>query len=336
MHINGRGAMALATSEHVQVLQGETMSGPITRIQRMEVSARVARDFFKLRNSLVRLGIGGFYSVMPYSLAEVAESIVPYVSSLRIIGNNDLADAYVDALFDFLPFCLSIVRRLDNQEDVKAILKSLGLRLIALANASDPASMPALLQRYDSALEGDPVFACLNSVRNSLKEQVEEIVGGSRENLKPTVDELRHFYAERAAELGINLRDPDDKIAEIVRIGLEDLDPTRVAKNCKHIHVVVGSYGMPGEMLGLPTAGSKRIVCLKHGHALESLKLDSAYESFRKLCPWDNECVRCENCPDVTPHPEGWEWSDEWEAEQHVRFLEMMKADSHRDSADDN
>ena len=327
MQINGRSAMALATSESVQAFQGETMSGPITRLHRMEVSAGVARDFFKLRNSLIRLGNDGYFSVMPYALAEVVESIVPYVSSLRVTGNNELADAYVDALFDFVSFALGIVRRFNNQTDSEAILSSLGLRLLALADVSNSASMPALLHRYESALEGDPAFDCLGNVLESLRKQVAEIGFESREHKKPTLEELRHFYAERATELGINLSDPDDKIAEIVRIGLEDLDPTPVSKNCKHIHVVVGSYGMPGEMLGLPTAGSKRVVCLKHGHAIEGLKLNSTYESFRKSWPWDTESVRCENCPDVSPHPEGWEWSDEWEAEQHTKYQDMMKTE---------
>lgn len=336
MHINGRVAMALATSENVQGRQGETMSAPITRLQRMEVSALVARDFFKLRNSLFRLGSDGFYSVMPYALSEVAESILSYVSALRILGQNDLAEAYVNALFDFLPFCIGIIRRFDNQHDIEEILSSLGLRVIGLANISDPESMPSLLRRYEEAIEGEPKFECIDAVLSSLREQVERFQEDNRKDVKPTMAELRDYFAERAAELGINLSDPDDMIAQVVRVGIEDLDPTRVSKNCRHIHVMTASYGMPAEMLGLPTAGSKRVVCLKHGHSIETLKLDAAYESFKQHWPWDDKGIRCDNCPDIEPHPEGWQWSQEWDLEQHAIYRDRVKNnDNQEDSPSD-
>lgn len=119
----------------------------------------------------------------------------------------------------------------------------------------------------------------------------------------------------------MDLSDPDDRIAQVVRIGLADLDPTRVMKNCQHIHVMTTSYGMPAEMLGLPTAGSKRVICLKHGHSIETLSLDAAYESFTKAWPWEKDAIRCENCPDTAPHPKEWEWTEEWSAAQHVKYL---------------
>lgn len=332
MHINGRTAMALATSEHVQRQQGETLAGPITALQRLEVSSLVSKDFFKLQNSLFRLGHGGFYSVMPYSLGEVIESILPYVSSLRIMGRNDLAEAYVDALFDFLPFCIGVIQKFDNQTDIEEILLSLGLRFIGLSNASDPESMPTILQRYEDVLRVDPEFECIQSVKNTLQEQVERISIGNRSGTKPTMEQLREYFAERAVELGINLNDPNDSLADIVRIGLKDLDPTRVSKNCKHIHVMTTYHGMPAEMLGLPTAGGKRVLCLKHGHSIETLDLDRAYESFRTRMPWDNEVIRCENCPDTDPHPDEWQWSQEWDALQHARYHDLCKRNETEDS----
>jgi hypothetical protein len=145
------------------------------------------------------------------------------------------------------------------------------------------------------------------------------------------MSELREYYARQAAELGINLYDPDDRIAQVVRIGLDDLDPTRVAKNCQHIHVMTTSYGIPAEMLGLYTAGSKRIVCLKHGHSAENLSLDTAYEFFAKAYPWNRDQICCENCPDKAPHPAGWEWSEEWNDQQHAKYKERddSKDDPH-------
>ena len=333
MHINGRSTMALATSENVQAEQGETMAGPITALQRLEVSSLVARDFLKLRNNLFRLGRDGFYSVMPYSLVEATESIFPYVGALRLMDKNDLADAYVEALFDFLPFCIGIIQKFDNPRDTEEILHSLGLRFISLANGADPESMPALLHRYEDALKVNPEFECIDSIKAALRQQVEDLSKGTGNDIKPTMDELRKYYADRAAELGINLNDPDDQFAAIVRIGLKDLDPTRVSKNCRHIHVMTTSYGMPAEMLGLPTAGSKRVVCLKHGHSIETLELDRAYESFKELRPWDTEGLRCENCPDTDPHSDDWQWSQEWDTQQVERYRALTKT---KDTAGDS
>ena len=158
MQINGRIALALAVSEQVQTRQKETMSGPITRLHRLQVSALVSNDFFKLRDALYRLGAKGLFSVMPYALAEIAEGILPFISALRILGRADLADAYVNALFDFLPFCVGVVRRFGGGSDIVEILNSLGTRLVGLADASDKTSMPDLLKRFEQALEGEPAF----------------------------------------------------------------------------------------------------------------------------------------------------------------------------------
>ena len=164
----------------------------------------------------------------------------------------------------------------------------------------------------------------VGAVLSALRKLVEEIQASSRAQGKPSMDQLRAYYAQQAAALGVDLNDPDDEIAEVVRIGLEDLDPTRVAKNCQHIHVMTTSYGMPAEMLGLLTAGSKRIVCLKHGHSVEAMSLDGAYETFSEVAPWDKDQICCENCPDKAPHPDGWEWSKEWQDRQAENYARLQ------------
>jgi hypothetical protein len=76
-------------------------------------------------------------------------------------------------------------------------------------------------------------------------------------------------------------------------------------------------------MLGLPTAGFKSIICLRHGHSVEGLRLDDVYGHFSRSMPWSKDELRCENCPDVSPHPDGWNWSDEWAVEQEARFAKL-------------
>ncbi len=323
MKLNGQVAHALALSEKAQARQKGTMPGPITHLQRLQVSALISRDFFKLRDRLYRMGSDGQFSVMPYALAEIAEGIFPFVSALRILGRNDLADAYVSALFDFLPFCVGVVRRFDRGNDIGEILYSLGLRFVGLADYSDDKAMPQILKRFVEALEGEPEFDCLGELQDSLQKHIDELQANSQGNAKPSMDDLRSYFAQQAAALGVDLDDPDDMIAQVVRVGLDDLNPTRVVKNCQHIHVFNTASGMPAEMLGLPTAGFKRIVCLKHGNSVEALSLDGAYETFSEGASWANDRICCKNCPDKTPHPDGWEFSDEWQKHQYELYTSL-------------
>lgn len=79
-------------------------------------------------------------------------------------------------------------------------------------------------------------------------------------------------------------------------------------------------------MLGLPTVGSKSIICLKHGHSMQGLKLDAVYDLFSRTMPWDKDGVKCDKCPEVSPHPAGWAWSNEWGAEQEALFTKLREA----------
>lgn len=330
MQINGRVALALSLSEQAQAALGETMAAPLTHLERLRVSASVAKDFFKLRDALYRLGSQGFFSVMPYALSEVAENIIPYLSALRLTGREDLANAYSNALFDFLPFCVAIVARLATGPEQSELLVHLGTRLVGLADHSDKESMAALLKRFEEALAG-PALGSVADIITTLRTLVEEIESVPEQTGKPSWEEVRAYYIQQAAALGIDLDDPNDRIAEIIRIGLDDLNPTRALKNCQHMHVIATFRGIPAEMLGLPTAGGKRIMCLKHGHSVENISLDNAYEFFAKSYPWTKGEIRCDNCPDKAPHPNGWEWSEEWNAQQHARYEEFRKRDGKGD-----
>ena len=208
--------------------------------------------------------------------------------------------------------CIAVVRSFDDTEDVREALKNIGIRFLGLGSSSEVKGMRGLLADFEKILAGDPPLACAQDILVELRKFVDEIENEIAVEKKPSLAELRHFFAQRAAELGIDLDDATDRIAEVIRVGLDDLDPTRIVKNCKHIHVVITSYGMPAEILGLHTAGSKRIICLKHGHSMEGLKLDSVYEYFSKVFPWDKSPIRCENCPD--------KWSSEWQESQHNIF----------------
>jgi hypothetical protein len=322
MQLNGRVAYAHATSENPQI-GGGTVSTRLTNLQLLQVSALVSKDFFKLLRDLHNLGKKGFFSVMPYALAEIAEAIFPFVSSLRILGRADLADGYIDALFDFLPFCMEVVRKTGNASDNVEILNSLGIRFVGLANVSDKGSINSLISRFEGAMTGTPIFAGFHQVIDGLKRFFDQVVEGI--GPPPSKDQLLKHYAEEAAKLGINLNDPNSDHARVIRIGLDDIDPTRVVKKCRHIHVVIIANGALARRLDLPTAGFKRVICLKYGQSAEALSLDDAYETFASISPHAKDQICCENCSTPAPHPDGWNWSQDWQKQQADIYKKVFK-----------
>jgi hypothetical protein len=131
-----------------------------------------------------------------------------------------------------------------------------------------------------------------------------------------SVEEARQVYENMAEAMGINLADPKDKISQVVRIGLKDLDPSRVLRNCERIFLSISFQGLIAEWLQLPTAGGKVVHCDLHGHAAESLDLDVAYSGFKKLY--------CEKCPDCSPRPSTWVYSQEWQEEENKKHEQFM------------
>jgi hypothetical protein len=121
-------------------------------------------------------------------------------------------------------------------------------------------------------------------------------------------EEINEMHRRLAELAGIDLEKGDDKIANIVRIGLKDRNPERILKNCSHLEVAVGSYGIPGEMIGLPTAGFKFLFC-RYGGGVYGVSLDVMYEGFFRK----DHCVNCEH---HSPLPNDWKWSLAWQQEK--------------------
>ncbi len=119
----------------------------------------------------------------------------------------------------------------------------------------------------------------------------------------------RQIYQNMAISLGINLDDPKDEVAGVVRLGIADLNPERVLKPCRHLFVKLGSHGLVGEWLRLPTAGSKVLLCTRHGHGVEALSLDACLDGMMN--------DPCSECPDKAPHDGEWRWTPEWQQEQN-------------------
>jgi len=323
MAVNARLMFTVAVSEKVQRHQGKTFAGPVTTIERINATNRVTRDFRRIQAILGQALDRKFYSLVPYIVDDWLETALPFVHALRLAGQKEAATAYSEALWLGVPLSVELAKAAIEASGAQALLLSLGLKVTGIA-ANDLAEAEKFIVRYEHELNsGTPLRGGAEIIR-----KMRELLAGAAEEArqKPTMAEVRAHVAEQAAGLGIDLNDPNDRIAEVIRVGLEDLDPTRVARQCRHIHLRHGSYGVPAEMLGLPTAGSKSIICLKHGHSLQGLKLDAVYEMFSRTMPWDKDGVKCDKCPDVSPHPADWTWSDEWGEKQEALFAKLREA----------
>jgi len=145
---------------------------------------------------------------------------------------------------------------------------------------------------------------------DALKQLETDFENLSRDERPMTIEDEQRLYRSMAEGLGIDLNDPNDDIAKIVNVGLQDLSPERVVKNCVHLFVSLGPCGVPAQMLGLPTAGSKWVHCTKHKYAIMGLKLDTIYPMFA-----ERHCAKCSDCK---PHAAEWRWSREWQMQQDV------------------
>lgn len=119
-------------------------------------------------------------------------------------------------------------------------------------------------------------------------------------------DKIDQLHRELAEMANIDL-ESNDEIAYITNIGLKDRNPERILKNCSNLEVAIGSYGIPGRITGLRTAGSKFLFC-KYGTGVYGLELDNLYNIIKEK--------HCKSCEYHNPMPKDWKWSLTWQQEK--------------------
>jgi hypothetical protein len=129
-------------------------------------------------------------------------------------------------------------------------------------------------------------------------------------------EEIDGLHRKLAKMAGIDL-ERDDEIARIVKIGLKDRNPERVLRNCSYLEIAIGSYGIYGSLLSLPTCGFKVLFCKHAKEMLEGLDLDMLYLFFKQRC-----CDKCNSCK---PMSNSWKWSPSWQQETDKNRTEEFK-----------
>lgn len=323
--IAAESTKAAVISELTQKAHGDHSALSFVELQRLEASSRVARDFFALQRIVLRAFDAQDESlfVVPYIWSVWSEALTPFLWAMSRTGKEELASAYHSEMDRIFRGCVTVITFLKNEEEAKDILHAIAIRFASMSLLATSGSAQRRFEELKEALGGRMQVPYVARVFDEVVSFISKVEAEANEAPLWTAEGAREHYKQLAFGLGINVDDPNDQFAEAVRIGLEDLDPTRVSNQCEFIHIAPAFAGLPARMLGLWAAGGKRIVCLKHGHSMEGLKLDDVYRFFSTRMPWDEAGVRCENCPDKSPMPEDWKWSEEWEHAQAVKYADL-------------
>ena len=166
--------------------------------------------------------------------------------------------------------------------------------------------------------EGEEKEDAINETDRAIEflEMVEKGPGRYEDELEG----LKDMYTERAVVLGIDLNDQNDSTACVVRAGIADLSPERVVKDCEALLTTLGSRGVIAERMGLPTAGTKKIWCVKFRHGVEGLSLDDTYSMFKGRY--------CNACRDRVSRPDNWRWTATWQEDQEKKQAGLVRPGS--------
>jgi hypothetical protein len=134
-----------------------------------------------------------------------------------------------------------------------------------------------------------------------VEHQADRIRGGPLPGDAYQQSTAKQIYENMAIAIGINMSDPTDEMAKMVRLGIDDLNIGRVLKNCEHLEVALRPMRGISSGLRLPTMGPKRLRCPLHGFAVAGLALDDIYGAFKTK--------HCDNCNDCVPRPADWSYS---------------------------
>jgi hypothetical protein len=134
-----------------------------------------------------------------------------------------------------------------------------------------------------------------------VEHQADRIRGGPLPGDAYQQSTAKQIYENMASAIGINMSDPTDEMAKMVRLGIDDLNIGRVLKNCEHLEVALRPMRGISSGLRLPTMGPKRLRCTLHGFAVAGLALDDIYGAFKTK--------HCDNCNDCVPRPADWSYS---------------------------
>lgn len=280
---------------------------------------RIIRELRAAQRRIVAMLANNTFGFTVYAWAELTETLTPFLVRLKEEGLTAGADALRHWLDEVGLVCRHLATAI--LDDHAVALAALNHVRVGFETESQDARMveaKALIARIKSDTARTQAVAALDRLAE-LSAVPPESDSDAEVDIEPAIRQM-------ARALGIDVDDPDDEIAHIVRVGIRDFNPERILRDCNHLMTEIGSYGIPARMLGLPTAGTKNIHCLKHGYAMAGFELDKVYPHFK--------ADYCNKCPNREARPEGWRWSVTWHDEAAIRAFGPTGRRSRRRSND--
>jgi hypothetical protein len=243
---------------------------------------------------------------VPQLLIRIESAFQIAIYTLWIQGLTSTAKTLRDNLRENINMGIGIANRFKGWEDVwMLVVQSFAL--------NDPTSIK---QYYDNIEWGEEKLSKIKDeyYRNYYCEHFPQIYQRFKPSKKIDIgsdvpSKLEYDYYKVGAEaMGIDLSDRTDELSNLVNIGLRDLNPERVLKQCKHFFVYIGFLPLQAEMLGLITAGTKYLRCVKKDVCICGLSLDEMHGVFEQ-----EHCSKCQ-CKEL--YPDNWKWSRTWQNQE--------------------
>jgi hypothetical protein len=289
----------------------EAAGDPYWRLElshlRQQTAKRIVRKYTQCFRILRQMLRAQHYAPFPQSVARVLGAMVPFVFRLYKEGLDETAENYRRSLRGLAENAVGVSVALRQWGDVGFVVLSAAhlRRSLAEEDMREVAEWAGkLLDRVEDEAQRDQFRAWLAADAAHLQ-------GLPRQKTADDHDAVeKQIYYNMATSLGIDLNDEDDPIAAIVNQGIADLNPERVLRYCQHLFVSLGGASNPvAAWLRLPTAGTKRLHCTKHGQSIEGFALDDCLAAMKEH--------HCNKCPDFQPHDSEWKWTSAWQQDQN-------------------
>ena len=257
---------------------------------------------------LVRYAMNSRYrAALPEALLRVTMAISPFILRLSLEQLNEIADRYSASALQVCKLVGWIAASHGDDESLSATIIPALLTKQSVTGEAVEWAKKTISQIKDNKIKKDAEEMFDISIRRYLGEEFDD-------DVKTTV---RQVYENMATALGIDLSDENSPLAEVVRIGIADLDPSRILKICEHLYVTLRMFAPIAFPLDLPTAGHKIVHCVLHEHFVEGLSLNETHSVFKQKY--------CDKCLDCSPRPDTWEYSPEWQEEENERQAGYMR-----------
>lgn len=248
--------------------------------------------------------------VLAVNLADMQLFAYPYV---RYNMGEEKAGVLLNAADDYLEFAYHIAKIIESTELQCFVLQSKANLLSC--RGGDYISVLDQIIELSKNNQLNHFEKAANNLKISLSERKKIIKPTTERELS---DEEEHeMFVYLAKKAGVDFSNEKDPITQIINIGLKDRNPERILKHCEHLWISIGSYGIPAEMIGLPTAGSKFLYCDITGYCIYGMQLDVLLESLKGQ--------KCKNCAHHKPRPQDWKWSRKWQQEVGDRLPKDFK-----------